>query len=43
MTCDATSALTLDIAFVRLACQTLLARNPDHMAIFKSLCSTSMG
>lgn len=34
MTCDATSALTLDIAFVCLAFQKLLARNPDRTAIF---------
>lgn len=34
--CDATSSLTLNTAFVCLAFQKLLARNPDHKAIFNA-------
>jgi len=43
MTCDATPALALEIAFICLAFQKLLARKPDHIAILKCLCSISLG
>lgn len=42
MTRDATSALALDIAFVCLSFQKLLVRKPDHMTIFRFLCSVSL-